>query len=90
MGRFILGLIGVVLSALLIKYREKVGDAFGDPPWASKVGGMYNVVIILGAIGFFWSLSYMSNTQDILFAPILSFFPGMNKPAGGGVPFNDF
>ncbi len=90
MGRIILGFIGVVLSGLMIKYREGVGNCFGDPEWAGKVGGIYNVIIILGVFGVFWSLAYMTDTQEILFGPILSFFPGMNKAAGGDVPFNDF
>jgi hypothetical protein len=88
MGRFFLGAIGMIFSFLLIKYRERVGDAIGDPDWANKLGGIYNVLIICGTLGFFWSISYITNTQDILFAPLFWIFP--QKAAPGGVPGSEF
>jgi hypothetical protein len=89
MGRIILGTIGIALSFLLIKYRESVGDSIGDPEWASKVGGIYNVIVLCGIFGFFWSVSYMTNTLDILFAPILWLLPN-NNAGNGGVPLGEF
>ncbi len=70
-----LSLVGIVFGCLLVYYREQVGMAFGDPPWASKVGGVYNVVIIIGIFFVFWSLATLTNTTDVLFAPIFMFLP---------------
>ncbi len=88
--RIVLGLIGIGVSFLLIKYRERVGELFGDPEWAQKIGGIYNVVILCGAFGFFWSISYMTNTLDVFFAPLLSLIPGASRGPAGGVPLGEF
>ena len=70
---------GVVASFFLIKYRERVGDMLGESDWAMKVGGIYNVVIIIAIFIFFWSLATLTGTTRILFAPILWFIPGFDK-----------
>ncbi len=88
MGRIFLGLIGIGFSFLLIKYREQVGDMLGDPDWASKVGGIYNIVILLGTIGFFWSIAYMTGTEEVLFAPLVYFLPHSAPPQG--IPGTEF
>jgi hypothetical protein len=72
----LLGLIGIIASFFLVKCREEVGSMIGDPEWASKVGGIYNVVIIVAAFLFFWSLATMTGTSAILFAPIIKLIPG--------------
>lgn len=87
--RIILGLIGIVFASVLIKFREQVGGMLGEPAWADKIGGIYNLVIIIGIIMFFWSISYMTNTQDIFFAPLLHFLPH-REPAIGGLPGTEF
>jgi len=89
MGRIILSILGIGFSFLLLKYREQVGDAIGDPSWASKVGGIYNVVILCGILIFFWSIAYLTGTEQILFAPLFAIFPQGAAPAGG-VPSSDF
>jgi hypothetical protein len=43
------------------------------------VGGIYNVVIILGILMCLWGLAALTNTQDFLFAPILMFLPHPGK-----------
>ena len=73
------GILGIVFGILMVKYREQVGNAIGEPEWANKVGGIYNVVIILGILMCLWGLAALTNTQDFLFAPILSFFPNKGK-----------
>ncbi len=88
--RFILGIIGILFGAALIVYRESVGDMLGQPAWADKVGGIYNVVVIIGVLMFFWSLAYMTNTQDIFFAPLFYFLPGRSAGVSGGVPGTEF
>ena len=86
--RFILGIIGILFGAALIKFREQVGDMLGQPAWADKIGGIYNVVVIIGVLMFFWSIAYMTNTQDIFFAPLFYFLP--HKEAAGGIPGAEF
>jgi hypothetical protein len=88
MGQIFLGLLGIGFSFALIKYREQVGDMLGDPEWASKVGGIYNIVILLGAIGFFWSIAHMTGTEDVLFAPLVYFLPHHAPPQG--IPGTEF
>ncbi len=85
----ILGLIGIVFAAVLIKFREQVGAMLGEPTWAEKIGGIYNVIIIIGVFIFFWSIAYMTNTQDVLFAPIMNLFPNKDA-AGSGIPGAEF
>lgn len=70
------GLIGILFGYAIIRYREQIGNALGDPEWAGRVGGIYNVLIIVGIFIFFWSLAVLTNTTDILFLPIVSLFPG--------------
>ncbi len=87
--RIILGLIGIVFASVLIKFREQVGEMLGEPAWADKIGGIYNLVIIICVVIYFWSISYMTGTQDIFFAPLMNFLPH-REAAGGGVPGADF
>ncbi len=68
-----LSLLGILAAYVLIRYREIIGDTIGQPDWASKVGGIYNVVIFCGIFVFFWSLATLTGTTDVLFAPLLSF-----------------
>ncbi len=76
MGSIFIGLIGIVCSFFLVKYREQVGNMIGEPEWATKVGGIYNVVLIVAIFFFFWSLATMTGTSAILFAPIIKLIPG--------------
>lgn len=77
--RIFFGIIGILFGYAIIRYREPIGNALGDPAWAGKVGGIYNVLIIVGVFIFFWSLAVITNTTDILFWPLLMVFPN----AGG-------
>ena len=88
--QIILGLIGIVCSVLLIVYRERVGDMLGEPDWAMKIGGIYNLVVIIGVLLFFWSIAYMTNTQDIFFAPLLNILPHREAAGGTGIPGSEF
>lgn len=88
-----LGLLGIVGSFFLIKYRERVGDMIGDPAWAQKVGGIYNVLIIAGVLIFFWGVATMTGTSDVFFRPLLMLIPGykgIDNGTGGGVPLGEF
>lgn len=76
----ILGLIGIAISVALIVYREQVGNMLGEPTWADKVGGIYNVVVIIAIFFFFWSLAFMTGTQDVLFSPLMNILPQRKNP----------
>ena len=67
-------LLGIAISYGLIRYREPVGDIVGNPDWALKVGGIYNVIILFGIFFFFWSLATLTGTTDVLFSPLLMIF----------------
>ncbi len=81
---YFLGILGIIASFFLLKYRERVGDMIGEPEWAHKVGGIYNVIILCGIFLFFWSLATVTGTTDILFRPILSLFTFSDVKNGGG------
>ena len=76
------GIIGIIFGILLIIYRERVGDFFGQPDWATKVGGIYNVIIFIGVLMFFWGLATMTNSTELLFAPLFAIFPRKVSPTG--------
>ncbi|MCA9370686.1 MAG: hypothetical protein KC680_01860 [Candidatus Peregrinibacteria bacterium] len=65
-----LQICGMVIGALMIKYREKIGEQIGEAEWMRYVGGVYNFVILLGILFFFWSLAALTGTMDIFFAPL--------------------
>ena len=80
-----LSLIGIVGSFFLIKYREVIGNTMGEAAWMSKVGGVYNVVIIVAVCLFFWSVATLTGTSDIFFQPLLWLIPGAKKaPVSNG------
>ena len=82
----ILSLLGIVGSVLMLKYREYIGNLMGEAEWMMRVGGVYNVVVIMAIFIFFWSLASLTGTTDILFRPLLWLIPGVNK----GAPTSDF
>lgn len=77
---YFLPLIGIIGSVFLLKYREKVGEVLGEAAWMQKIGGVYNVVIIIAIFIFFWSIAALTGTTDILFRPLLYLIPGL-QPA---------
>ena len=66
----VLGLLGMTFGVLVIKYRERIGDFVGDAYWMRHVGGVYNLLIIVGVLIFFWSVASMTGTEKIFFAPL--------------------
>lgn len=82
--RYFLSFIGIIGSLAMMKYREQVGSLFGQPAWADKVGGIYNVVVIMALVLFFWSVAALTNTEEFLFRPLLWILPG-----AGNQPTND-
>lgn len=68
--RIFLGLIGVILSLLLIIYRVPVKHFIGNIAWAEAhlgSGGTFTLLLLFGVFGFFASLMIMTGTVDLLF-----------------------
>ena len=68
--RIFLGLIGCILSILLIIYRGKVIHFIGPIAWAERRlggGGTYTLLVLVGVFGFIFSLMYMTNSFDWIF-----------------------
>lgn len=82
-----LSVLGILLALALLKYRESVGNMIGEADWMQKVGGVYNVIIILSLIIFFWSIAELTGTTDIFFAPIKWMIPGMRQSVDPGPGF---
>ena len=82
------GILAIVGSFFLIKYREKVVEMTGKFAWAEKhlgSGGTYNFMLILAVVFFFWGVASITGTTDVLLGPLRRvFFPGGAGPAGGG------
>jgi hypothetical protein len=65
-----IGLIGVVLSILIIVYRVSIRNFIGQIGWAERrlgPGGTYTALLLFGLLLFFFSLMIMTGTLDILF-----------------------
>jgi len=78
--RYVLSIIGMVGAVFLLKYREQVGNMIGEADWMRKVGGVYNLVIVVALILFFWCVATITGTSDILFKPLLYLIPGLVPP----------
>lgn len=63
----------------MMKYRERIGELVGEAEWMRKVGGVYNLIIIVALLIFFWSIAELTGTTDVLFRPLLFFIPGANR-----------
>jgi len=69
----ILGLIGIVLSFLLVIYRTQINHFIGGIAWAEQKlgpGGTYTLMVIMGILGFFFSLMYMTDSFDLIFGGV--------------------
>lgn len=73
--RYLLPIIGIIASIAMLKYREKIGDFMGEADWMRYVGGVYNFVIVIAIVIFFWCIAVLTGTTHILFAPLLLLFP---------------
>ena len=68
---FILGFIGIVLSLVMMRKREMIGDMIGDADWMHKVGGNYMIVIYAAIFIFFYSMVLMTGMTSSVWEPIL-------------------
>ena len=68
--RFVASLIGVILSILLIVYRDPVKRFTGNIDWAEQhlgAGGTYTLFLIVGVLGFLFSLTAMTGGFGLFF-----------------------
>ncbi|MBN2096544.1 hypothetical protein JW752_04075 [Candidatus Peregrinibacteria bacterium] len=65
----VFGIIGVVLSLLLIIYRVPVKHFMGEIGWAERYfgpGGTFTALLLIGVFGFILSLMIMTGTLGVL------------------------
>ena len=68
--RIVIGLIGCVISILIIVKRVSIRGFMGQIDWAERKlgpGGTYTMLVIVGFLGFIFSLMYMTNSFDLIF-----------------------
>ena len=76
------GLIGAILSILLIIYRVRVKHFIGGIGWAERYfgpGGTFTALLLIGVLGFILSLMIMTGTLDLLFGGFMETFFGKAK-----------
>ena len=78
--KYIFAILGMVASFFIIKYRESLGQSFGEADWMRYVGGIYGLMVLIGILIFYWSLATLTGTEEIFFAPIIWLIPGMSTP----------
>jgi hypothetical protein len=81
MGYYLLVAAGLIGPFFLMMYREAVGNIVGEADWMRKVGGVYNVIVIVALIIFFWTLAEVTGTTTILFTPFRYLSPGFQPQA---------
>jgi len=67
------GLIGAILSILLIIYRERIHRFIGNIDWAEQhlgAGGTFTLLLLIGVVSYFVSLTVMTGTLDMIFGGI--------------------
>jgi len=82
------GVLAIIASFFLLKYREKVVATTGKFAWCEKYlgdGGTYRFMVILAFLLFFWGIARVTGTDDIFLKPLGKiFFPGGRPESGGG------
>lgn len=73
---WLLPILGMVFAFFLIYKRQMFGDMIGEADWMLKVGGVYNLMVIVGLFLFFWCVATLTGTTYIFFTPILWLLPG--------------
>ncbi len=75
MTHYVLSLIGIIGAFYILKYRQQVGDMVGEADWMKSIGGIYNIIILVAILIFFWSIAELTNTTDVLFSPLRMLLP---------------
>ena len=78
--QYFLSIVGIIGSFFLVKYREVIGNTLGEPDWMRSMGGIYTFLVFIAVFIFFWSLATITNSTDILLAPVKMLFPLQQTP----------
>ena len=81
MGYYLLIATGFIAPFFMMRYREMVGDLIGEAEWMKKVGGVYNLVIIVAVIIFLWTLAEVTGTTSVIFYPLRFLNPAFRPQA---------
>ena len=76
------GLIGAILSILLIIYRVPIKHFMGDIGWAERYfgpGGTFTALLLAGVFGFVISLMIMTGTLDLILGGFINTLFGSAK-----------
>jgi hypothetical protein len=76
------GLIGAILSILLIIYRVRVKHILGNINWAEAhlgPGGTFTALLLIGVLGFILSLMVMTGTLDLILGGMMDTLFGAAK-----------
>lgn len=78
-SRLLVGLIGIPLGIIIIRYRVTVKNWTGDIGWAEKylgAGGTWTTIVAFGILVSFGSLMWMMGTLQEFFIKYLGSFFG--------------
>ena len=80
--QIVFGIIGMILSILILVYRVPIRGFMGTIGWAERYfgsGGTYTALLLVGVLGFFASLIIMTGTLDWLLSGFAgTFFSSFN------------
>jgi len=77
--QIVFGIIGIILSILILIYRVQIRGFMGTIGWAERYfgpGGTYSALMLAGVVGFFVSLIIMTGTLDWLLGGFVGTFFG--------------
>ena len=80
--KILLGLLGILLSYIIVRYRRHIVDWTGKIAWAERylgMGGTYNAMVLFALVIFFFSILYMTGNVDFVFGGVGKLFG-----SGGG------
>jgi hypothetical protein len=61
------GILGMIISYLLIRYRGKIYEFTGSWSFADKIGGTGNAIVLVAIVLFFLSLTVMLGKAKFFF-----------------------
>lgn len=72
---FFYGLLGIILSFFIVKYREDIVEMIGKISWAEKyLGSTYNAIFLIGVFVFIISFLFFIGEEKILFGGFGKYF----------------
>lgn len=83
MQRFFFGILGILLSYLIVRYRAQIGGIIGPIGFAEDKlgsGGTYTLLVFMGIAIFILSLMYMTGSLDTFFQQSVNPYFGEGQP----------